>query len=415
MRPSGVVVTGASVLNAVAEDLDAFTDALFAVRGGIRVREGMAGGWLPEFSVAGWAERHLAGDPAAAERLHAATRRAALPARTAACVGLAAVRHAGLTDTDETALIVAGNNLALDYHAEALRRFHERPGSMRPSHALNHLDTDAVGTVSETTGVAGEGWTTGAASASGTVAALLGARLIAAGELDSCLVVAPVAELSAAEFRAFQTSGAMARADGDAEPAELCRPFDRARSGFVYGQGAAAVLLESAEAARRRGAEALAEVAGWGQRLDARRGTAPNAAGQVRALRSALASAGVEPAEVDYVNAHGTGSVAGDPVEAEALAEVFGRTGRTGRTLVNSTKPLTGHCLSAAGLHELIATVLQLRGGFVHGNPCLHDPIDPGLGLLGTSTEKADLRIAVSNSVAFSGINAALVLRSVKP
>ncbi|SFQ69071.1 malonyl-ACP decarboxylase [Amycolatopsis arida] len=408
-RRDEVVITGASVLTAVADDLAGFTAALRAGRSGFTGPP--VGAWLPDFSVAGWSARHLAGDPAAATRLRAATRRAALPARTAACVGVAAVRHARLTASDlaETGLVVAGNNLALDYHAGVLRAFAERPASVRPSHALTHLDTDAVGTVSEATGVAAEGWTAGAASASGTVAALLAARLVAAGALPACLVVAPVCELSAAERRAFADSGAMARSAGGVDPASLCRPFDRARRGFVPGQGAAAVVLERPERARRRGVPALAAVAGGGQRLDARRGTRPDPAGQAAALRAALFAAGVAPGEVDYVNAHGTGSVEGDAAEAAALAEVFGR---SGRPLVNSTKPVTGHCLSAAGLVELVATVLQLRGGFVHGTPGLRDPLDPGLGLVGPAGCAATPRVAVSHSVAFSGINAALVLRT---
>ncbi|MER5390711.1 beta-ketoacyl synthase N-terminal-like domain-containing protein [Saccharopolyspora sp. NPDC002686] len=403
-----VLITGASVLNSVADDLDGFTAALREGRSGVRAvdlpaesRAGVAA-QLDGFSVAAWTQRHLHDAPDAAARLQRATRRSALPGQTAACVAEEALRSAGLEDRENTALIVAGNNLALGYHAEALRGFHDRPSSLRPSHVLTHLDTDVVGTVSEATGVAGEGWTAGAASASSTVAAILGARLVAAGEVDSCLVVAPVAELSAAELRAFRDSGAMAAPDEEVAPWQLCRPFDAQRRGFVHGQGAAAIVLES-----RARVRPLASIAGWGQRLDARRGTDPNPAGQAAALRAALASARVRPHEVDYVNAHGTGSKAGDTAEAHALTEVFGSA-----PLVNSTKPLVGHCLTAAGLQELIATALQLRGGFVHGNPNLHEPIDEDLSLVGQAAKAAPIRLAVSNSVAFSGINAAIVLRS---
>ncbi|EQD87910.1 polyketide beta-ketoacyl:ACP synthase [Saccharopolyspora erythraea D] len=410
-----VVVTGVGVLNSVADGPDSYAAALAAGRSGVRAADVAAeartsvGAWLDGFSVSAWADRQLRDDPDA-DRLAAVSRRAALPARTAACAALAAVRHAllGPEQRSGAALIVAGNNLALDYHADVLHRFRERPGSLRPSHALTHLDTDVVGVVSEVTGIAGEGWTAGAASASGTLAVILGARMVAAGETDTCLVVAPVSELSAAELRAFHDSGAMAGSHGTDEPWQVCRPFDARRRGFVYGQGAAAVVLESRERAGRRGARRMAGIAGWGQRLDARRGTEPDPSGQAAAMRAALGRAGVEPAAVDYVNAHGTGSVVGDAAEARALAEVFGP---GNRPLINSTKPLVGHCLASAGLQELVATILQLRGGFAHPNPNLAEPVDPALAFVGPTARRGALHVALSNSVAFGGINAAIVVR----
>ncbi|MDN3354266.1 beta-ketoacyl synthase N-terminal-like domain-containing protein [Actinomadura sp. DC4] len=407
-----VVVTAAEVLTSVAEDLDGFSAALREGRSGVRATRDEAGpeartpaaAWLGGFDVRGWAERRV--DPATAGRLVRVTGRAALPGRTGACVSAAAVRGLSGADLDETGLVVAGNNLNLSYQAEAARRFEARPASLRPSHALTHLDTDVIGVVSEATGVRGEGWQAGAASASGTVAVVLASRMIAAGVLRRCLVVAPLCELSDAELRSFQASGAMAGSDSS-DPARLCRPFDVSREGFVYGQGAAAVLLEDGDVAAARGAKPMARIAGHGQRLDGRRGTRPDPAGQVAALRTALDGAGVSPREVDYVNAHGTGSVVGDEAEAHALTEVFGA-----RPLVNSTKPLIGHCMGAAGLLEIVATLLQMRDGFVHPNPNLDVPLDPAPTLAGRAAVPAVIGTAVSNSVAFSGINCAVVLRA---
>ncbi|MFJ4807921.1 beta-ketoacyl synthase N-terminal-like domain-containing protein [Streptomyces longwoodensis] len=416
------VVTGAGVLHALADDLAGFAAALRAGRSAVRAAgergepgapDGSppAGARLDHFSLADWAARLLPDDPGTVARLRGVAGRAALPARTAACAALAAVRDAGLrpSDLDGAALIVAGNNLALSHQAEAVRTFATRPGRLRPSYALTHMDTDTVGVVSEVTGVNGEGWTAGAASASGTVAVILGSRLVRSGEAPVCLVVAPATELSAVELRAFRDSGAMADTDGAEEPWRLCRPFDRRRRGFVYGQGAAAVVLESAHHAGRRGARVRARVAGHGQRLDGRRGTAPDAQGQAAALRAALAHAGVAPRDVDYVNAHGTGSVAGDAAEARALLDVFGP---DRHALVNSTKPLLGHCLTSAGLLELVATLLQMREGFRHGNPNTEQPLEEGLPLVGRTAVPGAVRTALCHSVAFSGINAAVVLRN---
>ncbi|ALC18603.1 beta-ketoacyl synthase N-terminal-like domain-containing protein [Streptomyces pristinaespiralis] len=418
--PGPVAVTAAAVLTPLADDLDGFTAALLAGRSAVTLHgEEEDTGALPAaaldgFDLASWAARHLAGDEVTAARLRKVAGRAALPARTAACVALRAVRDAHLTEeqlADGTALIVAGSNLALAHQAATVLGHDRAPGRLRASYALTHLDVDTVGAVSELTGIRGEGWALGGASASGTLALIQAARTVAAGWAERALVVAPVAELSPVETEALRRTGAMAHEHFRDEPARMCRPFDAARQGFVRGEGAAALVLEHPHAARRRGAPVLAEITGHGQRLDARRGTEPDADGQAAAMRAALATAGLEPADIDYVNAHGTGSVLGDTTEAASLTAVFG----TRPSLrVNSTKPLTGHCLSAAGLIEAAATVAQLRAGTVHPNVNLERP-DTAVPLAGRTAEHLPLRTALSNSFAFGGINASVVIRLPDP
>jgi malonyl-ACP decarboxylase len=274
-----------------------------------------------------------------------------------------------------------------------------------PSHALTHLDIDAIGAVSELTGATAEGCTIGGSSASGTLAIIHAARLLALDAADHCLVVGALSELSAAEYRAFRDIGAMAAGPG-ADPAAACRPFDKDRGGFLHGHGAAAVVLERRGTARGRGTAPLAVLAGHAQRLDGKRGTEPRPGRQAETISAALADAGLGPGDVDYVNAHATGSRLGDRAEAEALSRVFGRA----RPLVNSTKELTGHCLAAAGVVEAVATLLQLREGFCHPNPNLADPEDTRLEYVGRKLACQRLRAAVSTSFAFSGINAAIVM-----
>nr|AGS49613.1 beta-ketoacyl-ACP synthase [uncultured bacterium esnapd11] len=383
MTSERVVITSASVLCTVAEDLDDFQSALLEGRSGVRDADGAR----LTFDLGGWAERHL--DAIIARRLKKVAHRAARPAQTAACVALKAVQGLG----ERAGLIVAGGQ-PLGHQAETVLRHHDKPAGLRASYALTHLDVDVVGVVSELTGIRGEGWALGGGSASGTLAVIQAARMITAGWLDQVLVVAPLAELSAAEFEAFRRTGAMV--SGDA----TCRPFDVERSGFVYGQAAAALLLERESIARTP----LAEIVGHGHCLDARRGTEPDSEGQVRAMRAALGS--LEPGEVDYVNAHGTGSVLGDETEARSISSVFG-----GTPLVNSTKPLVGHCLSAAGLVELVATVVQLGANTVHPNVNLGTPID-GIRLVGRTAEEHPIRTALSNSFAFGGINASVLVRA---
>lgn len=413
-----VVITGAAVLTGVTDSLEGFTTALSkghsaestVLSESVTGRDERRDCRLLDFSLQDWAARHLGEEDRA--HLVSAAGRSALPAQSGACVAADAVRAAGLdrAATDNMALIVAGNNLALDYHATALARFAADPRGVRPSHVLTHSDLDVVGVVSQTVGAHGEGFTVGAGPASGLVAAIQGIRLVRTRSVERCLVVAPVSELGPMEIRAYQKAGAMAPPDAPGAPS-VCRPFDKGRSGFIYGHGAAAVVLESHAAAVARGAAPLALLSGAGMRLSGRRTAEPTPETIAAAVRAALADARVTASQVDYVNAHATGTVIGDAAEAAALGDVFAH---SPGPWVNSTKALTGHCMTAAGLLELIAAVVQMRQGFCHPNPNLSDPLDSHLRFVGRGTEFTPVRTAVKNSFAMNGISAAIVLTSVE-
>lgn len=179
------------------------------------------------------------------------------------------------------------------------------------------------------------------------------ADLMLAGGTESC--VHPLALAGFARLRSLSTG----RNDA---PAESCRPFDRDRDGFVMGEGAAALVLEELESARARGARIYAEVRGWGCAGDAHHMTAPRADGNgaLRAMRSALKEAGVEPRDVGYVNAHATGTKVGDGAEILAMRELMGGVGEEGVT-VSATKGATGHLLGASGAVEAIFTVMAIH------------------------------------------------------
>ena len=412
-RPVGF--TALSTSSSLGSTLPGFATALREGRSGI-AKAGAeyppeaqlsAAALLHSFSVDSWAKTRDAKSRLAVVRVLA---RATLSVQTAGCVALDALASANLDDSQAaaTALIVAGNNLAMDYQMQSAWHFKEAPDYLRPSYVQQYLDTDAIGAISELGGLRAEGWTVGGASASAALAIIQATRLCASGHVDRCLVVAPVNALSAMELRALGDSGAMARGDG-APPHTLNRPFDEARSGFVYGQGAGAVLVEAVESARARSAAVLAEIAGYGQCLDGRRTTDPDAAGQVAAMRAALAMAAIGPDEIDYVNAHGTGSRIGDEVECKSIRTVFGASSK--RLRINSTKPFVGHCLSAAAMLELIATVLQMQGGFCHGNPNLDHPIASDLPFAPKAAIEWPIHYALKNSFAFGGINSSLILK----
>lgn len=195
------------------------------------------------------------------------------------------------------------------------------------------------------------------------------------------------------------------------DPATACRPFAADRSGFLLGEGAAALVLEEREAALARGATILGEITGFGNTTDAGHITQPDAGGQARAMRLALAEAGLAPEQIDHINAHGTGTKVGDVSETQAIHSVFGN--HAPRIPISATKALHGHLMGAAGALECIATLLALRERRAPPTAHLWHP-DPACDLdyvpLRSRTMPA-ARIALSNSFGFGGNNAVLVVQ----
>jgi nodulation protein E len=192
---------------------------------------------------------------------------------------------------------------------------------------------------------------------------------------------------------------------------DTCRPFSKDRQGLILGEGAGMLVLEEMDEARSRGASILGEIAGFGMSSDAHHITQPSPDGAARAMRSALADAGIECEQVAYINAHGTGTVANDVTETRAIREVFGTHAR--RLHISSTKSMHGHALGAAGALEAVATILALR--HQQAPPTInYTQADPDCDLNVTPNEKRPFggEWALSNSFAFGGLNAVLVFRA---
>jgi nodulation protein E len=191
---------------------------------------------------------------------------------------------------------------------------------------------------------------------------------------------------------------------------DACRPFARDRNGLVLGEGAGVLVLESEAHASRRGACVYAELAGIGLSSDAFHITDPSPDGAAAAMKAALEDGGLVPEDIDYINAHGTGTRANDPNETRAIRQVFGV--HSDRLAVSSTKAAHGHALGAAGALELIATVLTLRDGWV---PPTLNLVQRGEGCdldyVPNQAVRRVVRAALSNSFAFGGLNAVLALR----
>jgi nodulation protein E len=191
---------------------------------------------------------------------------------------------------------------------------------------------------------------------------------------------------------------------------DTCRPFSKQRRGLVLGEGSAVFVLEALEDAERRGATILAELAGAGMSADAGDIVFPSDAGAALAMRRALADAKLAPEDVDYINAHGTGTPANDPTETRAIRQTFGE--RADALAVSSTKSMHGHALGAAGAIELVATIGALRDCVVPPTANFVDP-DPACDLdyVPNVAREMSVRAALSNSFAFGGLNAVLALR----
>jgi nodulation protein E len=199
-------------------------------------------------------------------------------------------------------------------------------------------------------------------------------------------------------------------ASGNGNPATACRPFSADRKGMVIGEGAGVLLLEELEHARKRGATIYGELAGCGMSSDASHITQPSVDGPVRAIRMALEEAGVAPEEIDYVNAHGTGTRLNDATETQVLKEVFGEHAR--KLAISSTKSMHGHAMGATGAIEFVATVLAVARGVVPptANYTERDP-ECDLDYVPNQPREMRVRAAISNSFAFGGLNAVLLVR----
>ena len=248
------------------------------------------------------------------------------------------------------------------------------------------------------------------ACAAGTDAIGNGFRLVRSGRSDWVLAGGTDSMIHPLGVGGFCKLGALSRRNHD--PAGASRPFDRARDGFVLGEGAAMFVLEPLEHARRRGATVLAEVCGYGNSFDAHGISEPHPEGRgaVQAMERALADAGLQPEQVDTINAHGTGTPKNDPMETLAIKRVFGE--HAHRIPICATKSMIGHLISAAGAVEAVAAVAGLREGWVHPTINLNDP-DSSCDLDYVPRQARDwpAQFVLSNSFAFGGQNATVIFR----
>ena len=328
-----------------------------------------------------------------------------------------AISHAGLSDdgeritevdADRTGVLVgSGIGGAETWEEEYPRYLDKGPGRVSPMFVPKMLSNTAAGTIAIRSGARGPNMTVNTACAAGASALHLGRDLLRAGAADVVLAGGVEAGVTGLSVSAFAQMGALTK---NADAAHASRPFDVGRDGFVIGEAAGVLVLETAEHAAARGATPLAVLAGAGASADAHHATAPpeDGGGAILAMRRALEDAGLPPTAIDHHNAHGTSTPLNDAAEARALRAVFGD--HASDIAVTSTKGVTGHTLGAAGAIEAIFAIQALREGLVPPTANLVDQ-DPEIDLdvvTGAPREVA-LTAVLSASMGFGGQNAALV------
>ena len=283
------------------------------------------------------------------------------------------------------------------------------PNKVSPFLVPTMLPDTSPGQIAIYFGIRGSNMAIVTACATGTNAIGEAAEMIRRGQLDAVLAGGTEAAIVPLAFAGLNVAGALSTRND--EPEKACRPFDKNRDGFVMGEGAAILVLESLKSAKKRGARILAEVSGYGSTNDAYHISAPakDGSGAVLCIQSALKNANLSVDEIDYINAHGTSTRLNDKSETAAIKKVFGK--RAYSIPVSSTKSVTGHLLGAAGALEAIFCVKAIQDGIVPPTINYETP-DPecDLDYVPNIARKIDVKHAMSNSFGFGGHNATVII-----
>jgi 3-oxoacyl-[acyl-carrier-protein] synthase II len=404
-----VVITGLGVVTSVGQDVESFWTNITAGKSGV--------GMIENFDVSEYPTRIAAEikdfnldkyvDKKEARRMDRFVQFA-----VAAC--LDALKDANLnvkedTDPERVGVSVGSGIGGLGTWEEQHKILLEKgPKRVSPFFIPMMIANMGSGQISMITGAKGPNTTTVTACATGTHSIGDSYKMIMRGDADVMICGGAEATISPTGVAGFCALRAMSTRND--EPTKASRPFDIDRDGFVMGEGAGVLILESLEHAQKRGAQIYAEVIGYGMSGDAFHMTDPDPDGAARCMTKAIKDARISPEEVNYVNAHGTSTSVGDRSETIALKKAFGD--HAYRLAVSSTKSMTGHLLGAAGGVEAVICGLTIKHGLIPPTINLDNP-DPecDLDYVPNAARKSDVRIAMSNSFGFGGHNATIILK----
>ena len=423
MSNKRVAVSGMAINTPLGDTLDGYFEGLLAGRSAItnwRFFENDGVYSKVGADLSGYDVKHkLDGlkeviDPEMYRRTKRLLKRAPFSTQISLALALDAWRDAGLVDADidltKVGVIVAGHNINSNYAFMNRNEFVEEPDFIDGMFAVNSLDTDHAGCVSEAIGAKGPIFTLGAACASGNLSMRSALDEIRHHGCERVLIVGAVLDMAPMDLHAMALLGAITYQSFNDEPQAASRPFDVRREGFVPAHGGAVLVVEDLELAERRGARIHAEVLAAEANADACHLPQPSKEGQARLMRKVLHVAGIKPEQIDFIGAHATSTPLGDLTETLSIKEVFGK--HAYGLKVNAIKSMLGHTCWAAATVESVAAILQMNAGKLH--PSINvDEMDPGIDLdvcRGKAVDH-DVRLLLKNSFGFGGINCVSLLK----
>ncbi|MDR1362582.1 MAG: beta-ketoacyl-ACP synthase II [Spirochaetaceae bacterium] len=410
-----VVVTGMGVISPIGKSLDEFRDSLKAGKSGVckitqfdtSGHKARIAGEVKDFDSSVWIDKKDA-------------RKMARFTQFAVAGAAQALAQAGLLGADgringesERCAVVLGNGIGgFDVVTESFKKlFASGPDRMLPLTVPLMINNEAAGNVSMVYGLKGPAYTQATACASGADALGQALDLIRSGRCDVAVSGGTESCITSFGVGGFERLQALSTGRND-EPEKASRPFDADRDGFVLGEGAGILVLESEEHAKKRGQPILAEFAGYGGSADAYHITSPDPSGESggRAIKLALADAGLKPEDVQYYNAHGTSTRINDVVETKMIKSAFGD--HAYKLKISSTKSMTGHCVAGGGGLEAIASILAIREGFFPPTINLENP-DPecDLDYVPNKSQCGEINAAMSANMGFGGHNGVVVFK----
>lgn len=406
-----VVITGLGTINSLGHNVDDFWKAIKAGECGV--------GLITRTDTTELATKIAAEvkNFVASEHMDKKdARKMALCTQFAVIAAGEAVRDAGLTEgkfDPERAGAIIGNGIGgFEVTEESHKTLFEKGPKRTPPMTIPKLISNEIpGNVAITYGLKGPCWVVTTACASATDAIGNALMTIQSGRADVIVAGGSEASITQLGVAGFNVIGALSTNFND-EPKRASRPFDKDRDGFVIGEGAGCLVLEELEHAKARGAKIYAEVAGYGNTCDAYHLTAPNPEGEgaARAIKLALADAGLKAEDIDYVNAHGTSTPTNDPIETKSIKTALGD--HAYKVKVSSTKSMTGHCIGAAGAVEALICVKAIQDSFYPATINL-DEADPecDLDYVPNKGVEGEINVAMSNSLGFGGHNSILIIK----
>lgn len=402
-----VVITGMSTVSALGRGTDVLWEACLEGKTGI--------GLIERFDPSEY-KTHLAAELSdfdATDRIDfKLMKRADRFAQFACWTGDVALEEAGLIIDDsnrgEVGVLIGSGIGGMETWEEQYERLLERgPGRVSPFLIPMLIIDMASGLMSIHCGAMGPNSAVVTACASGSHAIGACVDMIKVGRARAMITGGAEAGVTRSSLAGFCSAGALSERNDD--PERACRPFDRDRDGFVLGEGATGMIVEDLEYALERDAPILAEIVGVGLSGDAYHITEPAPEGAIMAMRAALDDAGLNIDEVDYINAHGPGTPAGDACEAQSISEVFGD--HAPQIAVSSTKPVHGHMLGATGPTELAICIKAIQEGVIPHTLNCDDPEPTDLDIVRGKPRERDVDVALCNSFGFGGHNITLIVR----